>query len=158
MLYRGNYSIYWPFSIFPHVTRGVISTFSWRGNFFYFSISPDYWKIGKNSILYVTIWRYSYSSLISFFLFSSFFSFFLFSSCFLFFFPSSPPPPPKMTPLIVTKKQAPCVETLLHHMFKIKMHWLMIGMVWNQPEFGVLCVDDRKCINNSNSGCNVCIV
>ena len=39
--------------------RGVISTFSWEPNFFYFSMPLDYWKIGKNSTLYVVIWRYS---------------------------------------------------------------------------------------------------
>ena len=28
-------------------------------NFFKFSMPPDYWKNGKNSTLYVVIWRYS---------------------------------------------------------------------------------------------------
>ena len=61
--------------------RGVISTFSWGGNFFLnISMPPDYWKIGKkqhficsNLTLFI----------VPFFLFSSFFLFFLF---FLFFF------------------------------------------------------------------------
>jgi hypothetical protein len=40
--------------------RGVISTFSWGGPIFlYFSVPPDYWKIVKNSPLYVVFWRYS---------------------------------------------------------------------------------------------------
>ena len=72
-----------------HDVYGAISGASFQlflggPNFFYFSMSPDYWKIGKNSTLYVAIWRYSYSSLLSFFLFlcfiffcSFFFSFFL---------------------------------------------------------------------------------
>ena len=51
--------------------------------FLYFSMPPDYWKIGKNSTLYAVIWHYSMFP--SFFL--SFFSFFsLFSFLFFFFF------------------------------------------------------------------------
>ena len=42
---------------------GVISAFSWGGGefIFIFQLPPDYWKIGKNSTLYVrvVIWRYS---------------------------------------------------------------------------------------------------
>ena len=38
--------------------RGVISTFSFL-NFSMPPRPPDYWKIGKNSTLYVVIWRYS---------------------------------------------------------------------------------------------------
>ena len=43
------------------LTRGVISTFSWGGGkfYFYFSMPPDYLKIGKTSTLYLVIWRYS---------------------------------------------------------------------------------------------------
>ena len=48
------------FKQFWHPIRGVISTFSWGAKIFLnFSMPPDYWKIGKNSTLYVVIWRYS---------------------------------------------------------------------------------------------------
>ena len=80
--------------------------------FFYFSMPPNYWKIRKNSTLYVIIWRYSYfpSFFISFFFF--FFSLFSLFSFFLsfFLFPwggggggggGDGPQPPQMTPLDV---------------------------------------------------------
>ena len=61
-------------------------------------MSPDYWKIGKNSTLYVAIWRYSYSPFflsffLLFFLFFSLFSFFF--SFFLFPWEATAPQPPK---------------------------------------------------------------
>ena len=63
--------------------RGVISTFSWGGQIFLYSVMPpDYWKIGKNNTLYVVIWR----QIVPFFLFLFFSLFFFFSFFFLFFF------------------------------------------------------------------------
>ena len=65
---------------------------------FYFSMPPDYWKIGKNSTLYVVIWRYSLFPSFLFLFFSLFFLFFLFFSFFFFLFPwgggRRPPSPP----------------------------------------------------------------
>ena len=44
----------------PCIVQGVISFFSWGVKIFFYSLMPpDYWKIGKNNILYVVIWRYS---------------------------------------------------------------------------------------------------
>ena len=71
-------------------SRGVISTFSWEGKFFlYFSMPPDYWKIGKKQ-------HFICSSLLSFF---SFFSFLSLFSFFLSFFLFPWGRPPQMTPL-----------------------------------------------------------
>ena len=56
---------------------------------------PDYWKIGKNSTLYVVIWRSLLVLFSSFFSSYSFFSFFL--SFFLFlFFPWEATAPPQV--------------------------------------------------------------
>ena len=55
---------------------------------------PDYWKIVKNSTLYVVIWRYSVPFFLSFF-------FLLFLS--FFFLGGDGPSPPQMTPLVRPK-------------------------------------------------------
>ena len=66
--------------------------------FFIFLMPPDYWKIGKNSTLYVIIWLYLYFPSFFFLLFFSFFLFFLFFFLFFFFSFSlggrRPPPAP----------------------------------------------------------------
>ena len=61
-----------------------------------FSMPPDYWKIEKNSTLYVVIWRlFIVSFFISFFLLFSLFFFFFF----FFLFSLGGRQPPQMTPL-----------------------------------------------------------
>ena len=47
--------------VLPEMVTGASFQLFLRGgqNFLNFSMPPDYWKIGKNSTLYVVIWRYS---------------------------------------------------------------------------------------------------
>ena len=85
--------------------RGVISTFYWGPTFlFYFSMPPDYWKIGKKQhfIMYsnLTLFIVIVPFILSFFSFLSFSCFF-----FLFFLGGDGPQPPQMTPLLHIK---PC--------------------------------------------------
>ena len=61
--------------------RGVISTFSWGPTFFYFSMPPDYWKIGKQHFICSNLTLF----IVAFFLFFSFFSFLSLFFFFLFF-------------------------------------------------------------------------
>ena len=97
-------------------SMGIISTFSWGAKFFfYYSMPPDCWKIGKNSTLYVVIWHYSYLP-----------SFFFFSFSFFFLLGGRrPPSPPQMTPLIkriVCLSLSRCIRTV----FKIQS-WNFAG-------------------------------
>ena len=99
--------------------RGVISTFSWRGQiFFNFSIPPDYWKIEKkqhficsNLTLFV----------VPFFLFSLVSSLF-----FLFFFflggRATAPQPPQMTPLIQKENTIANLREFISYSSKQDIH------------------------------------
>ena len=92
LCYQAEYYIY---------SGASFQLFLGRPIFFYFSMPPDYWKIGK-SALYMQQFDVIHSSLLSFFSFFLFFSFLFILSFFLFFFFLPSPPPSNDSPVYTT--------------------------------------------------------